>query len=86
MMDLVDAHFPDANRDAEMNARLAATEYTEFGFDAIAPYFSIIQESSAVGCDMQWEQKDNWPTVRMTNPIWKSSKDVKVPADFLGPS
>ncbi len=83
MMDLVDAYFPEANRNAEMNARLAATEYTEFGFDAIAPYFSIIQESSAVGCDMQWEQKDNWPTVRMTNPIWKSSKDVKVPANFL---
>ncbi len=83
MMDLVNAYFPEANRDPEMNARLAATEYTEFGFDAIAPYFSIIQESSALGCDMQWEQKDNWPTVRMANPIWKSSRDVKVPADFL---
>jgi MtaA/CmuA family methyltransferase len=83
MMDLVNAYFPEANRDPEMNARLAATEYTEFGFDAIAPYFSIIQESSALGCDMQWEQKDNWPTVRMANPIWRSSKDVKVPANFL---
>ncbi len=83
MMDLVGAYFPEANRNAEMNARLAATEYTEFGFDAISPYFSIIQESSALGCEMQWEQKDNWPTVRMTNPIWKSSKDVKVPKDFL---
>ena len=57
LMDLVDAPFPDANRDGEMNARLAATAYTELGFDTIAPYFSIIQESSALGCDMQWEQK-----------------------------
>ncbi|MBN4064182.1 MtaA/CmuA family methyltransferase [Dehalococcoides mccartyi] len=83
LMDLVDAPFPDANRDPEMNARLAATAYTELGFDTIAPYFSIIQESSALGCDMQWEQKDNWPTVRMSNPIWKSSSDVKIPANFL---
>ncbi|WP_342823003.1 MtaA/CmuA family methyltransferase [Candidatus Lucifugimonas marina] len=83
LMDLVDAPFPEANRDAEMNARLAATAYTELGFDTIAPYFSIIQESSALGCDMQWEQKDNWPTVRMSNPIWKSSSDVKIPSDFL---
>ena len=83
LMDLVDAPFPDANRDGEMNARLAATAYTELGFDTIAPYFSIIQESSALGCDMQWEQKDNWPTVRMSNPIWKTSSDVTIPSDFL---
>ncbi|MBT6708122.1 MAG: MtaA/CmuA family methyltransferase [Chloroflexi bacterium] len=83
LMDLVDAPFPDANRDGEMNARLAATAYTELGFDTIAPYFSIIQESSALGCDMQWEQKDNWPTVRMSNPIWKGSSDVKIPSGFL---
>ena len=64
LMDLVDAPFPDACRDPELAARLAATGYTELGFDAVAPYFSIIQESSALGCDMQWEDKDNWPTVR----------------------
>ena len=70
-MDMVDAPFPQENQDPELNARLAATGFTELGFDSITPYFSIIQESSALGCDMQWEQKDNWPTVRMTNPIWK---------------
>ena len=83
LMDMVDAPFPDACRDPEMNARLAATGYTELGFDVISPYFSIIQESSALGCDMQWEQKDNWPTVRMTNPIWKDEDDIEVSDDFL---
>lgn len=83
LMDLVDAPFPDANRDPEMNARLAATGYTQLGFDAIMPYFSIIQESSALGCDMQWEGKDNWPTVRMTNPIWKTADDIVMPDNFL---
>ena len=64
-------------------AELAATGYTELGFDSISPYFSIIQESSALGCEMQWEEKDNWPTVRMYNPIWKSAADVKIPSGLL---
>ena len=83
LMDLVDAPFPDACRDPELAARLAATGYTELGFDAVAPYFTIIQESSALGCDMQWEDKDNWPTVRMYRPIWKDSRDVHIPSGFL---
>ena len=83
LMDLVDANFPFANRDPELMARLAATSYTELGFDSIMPVFSIIQESSALGCKMQWEQKDNWPTVRMREPIWEDVDDIRIPNDFL---
>ncbi|NKB65741.1 MAG: MtaA/CmuA family methyltransferase [Candidatus Latescibacteria bacterium] len=83
LMDLVDAPFPQANRDPELMARLAATGYTELGFDTIMPVFSIIQESSALGCKMQWEQKDNWPTVRMREPIWEKPEDIVIPPDFL---
>ena len=83
LMDYVDAPFPDACRDANLNAKLAITGYTELGFDSIAPYFSIIQESSALGCEMQWEQKDNWPTVRMNDPIWHEPDDIVIPPDFL---
>ncbi len=83
LMDLVDAPFPLANRDPELMARLAATSYTELGFDSIMPVFSIIQESSALGCNMQWEQKDNWPTVRMSEPIWRDADDIRIPNDFL---
>jgi [methyl-Co(III) methanol-specific corrinoid protein]:coenzyme M methyltransferase len=83
LMDLVDAPFPDACRDPELAAQLAATGYTELGFDSVMPYFTIIQESSALGCDMQWEDKDNWPTVRMQQPIWKDSRDVRIPSGFL---
>ena len=83
LMDLVDAPFPEANRQPELMARLAATGYTELGFDTIMPVFTIIQESSALGCKIQWEQKDNWPTVRMREPIWEDVDDIKVPPDFL---
>jgi MtaA/CmuA family methyltransferase len=83
LMDLVDAPFPAACRDPELAARLAATGYTELGFDSITPYFTIIQESSALGCEMQWEEKDNWPTVRMSRPIWKGLEDIYIPPGFL---
>ncbi len=83
LMDLVDAHFPDANRDPEKMARLAATGHTELGYDSIMPVFSIIQESSALGCRIQWEEKDNWPTVKMSEPIWTEVDDITVPDDFL---
>jgi MtaA/CmuA family methyltransferase len=83
LMDLVDAPFPQANRDPELMARLAATGYTELGFDSIMPVFSIIQESSALGCGIQWEQKDNWPTVKMSDPIWKTADDIEIRSDLL---
>ena len=83
LMDLVNASFPQANREPELMARLAATGYTELGFDSIMPVFTIIQESSALGCKIQWEQKDNWPTVRMREPIWQEPDDIQIPSDFL---
>ena len=83
LMDLVDAPFPDAHRDAEQMARLGATSFTELGFDTVMPIFSIIQESSALGCHIQWESKTNWPTVRMSEPIWSGPADIEIPADFL---
>ena len=83
LMDLVDAHFPAACREPELAARLAATSHTELGFDSVMPCFTIIQESSALGCEMQWEEKDNWPTVRMSKPIWKGPADIAIPAGFL---
>ena len=82
LMDLVDAHFPDANREPEKMARLAETSYTELGFDTIMPVFTIIQESSALGCKIQWEEKDNWPTVMMSEPIWSEPEDIKIPSDL----
>jgi [methyl-Co(III) methanol-specific corrinoid protein]:coenzyme M methyltransferase len=83
LMDLVNAPFPGANREPEQMAALAATGHTVLGFDSVMPVFSIIQESSALGCKIQWEQKDNWPTVRMREPIYESPSDIRIPDDFL---
>jgi len=83
IMDMVDAPFPLVHRDAELNARLAAAGHTELGFDSVYPHVSVVQESSALGCEIQWEGKDNWPTVRMEDPIWRGQDDITIPPGFL---
>jgi [methyl-Co(III) methanol-specific corrinoid protein]:coenzyme M methyltransferase len=82
-MDLVDAPFPKAHRVPELMARLAATSYTELGFDTILAYFTTIQQSSALGCKIEWGQKDNWPTAITTEPLWRHPDQIRIPSNFL---
>jgi len=82
LMDLAGAPFPEACRDPDPMARLAATGYTELGFDSVMPVFSVVQESSALGCNIRWEEKD-WPTVVMSAPIWCGPEDIRIPSDLL---
>ena len=82
LMDLADAPFPGACRDSNLMARLAATGHTELGFDSVMPVFSVVQESSALGCQIRWEEKD-WPTVVMSAPIWRGPEDIRIPSDLL---
>lgn len=63
-MRLVDAWFPEAHIDAEVMARLAAAGHTLLGFDTVMPVFSVTQEASALGCDVDWGKADQMPTVR----------------------
>ncbi len=83
LMDISGAAFPDANRVPELMARLAATGYTELGFDTIMPVFSIVQESSALGCRIDWGEKGSWPTVRTSEPISNGRDELTIPSDFL---
>lgn len=83
LMDVAEAAFPEANRDPELMAALAATSHDVLGFDSVMPVFSVVQESSALGCRIQWGGKGDWPTVRMGEPIWESPSDIEIPHDFL---
>ena len=81
LMDLAQAPFPEAHHVPELMARLGATSYTELGFDTIMPYFSTVQQSSALGCKIRWGQKDNWPTV--SEPLWGHPDEIRIPSNYL---
>lgn len=83
-MDFANAPFPNACRNPNLMARLDATGYAELGFDSVMPAFSVVQESSAFGCNIRWEEKD-WPTVVMAAPIWRGPEDIRIPSDLFVP-
>lgn len=83
LMALTGTSFPQAHRDPELMARLAATSYTELGFDTIMPVFSVVQESSALGCRIEWGRMDVFASVDTRQPLWRDPAEIRVPSDFL---
>jgi [methyl-Co(III) methanol-specific corrinoid protein]:coenzyme M methyltransferase len=81
LMHLAEAGFPAAHRTPGPMAELAAAGHTELGFDTVMPVFSIVQESSALGCHIEWGRSDEWPTV--TEPIWRTPDDIAIRDGFL---
>lgn len=81
LMDETDAPFPQSHLDAALMTRLAETAHTLVGFDTIMPVFSIVQESAALGCPVDWSEKGNWPTC--TQPIVRRADEIHIPADIL---
>jgi len=81
LMDRVQAPFPEAHYDAELMTRLAETAYTEAGFDTVMPVFSVVQESVAMGCEVDWGNKANWPTC--TGALAQTADQMRIPADVL---
>ena len=58
------AFFPAAHTDARKTAELAAAGCELFGFDSVAPYFSIHLEAAALGVDVDWGDPFNMPQVK----------------------
>ncbi len=83
LMDLAGAPFPEANRVPELMAQLAASGHTQLGFDSVMPVFSVVQESSALGCRVDWGDKTAWPTVIMREPLCREPDDIRIPSGFL---
>jgi len=81
LMQLAGVAFPQAHRDPGAMAQLAAAGHTELGFDTAMPVFSIVQEASALGCNIDWGRADEWPTV--TEPIWTTADDIVIPGSFM---
>lgn len=80
-MEMLGAFFPDAHLDPEQMAALAGGAHDILGYDAIMPYFSVQAEAGALGCEVDWGDRENMPVERL-HP-WASPEDVRIPRDFL---
>ncbi|CEP69130.1 Methyltransferase MtaA/CmuA [Moorella glycerini] len=80
-MTAIGTYFPEAHTDAYKMAALAATGHELLGFDTVAPYFSILLEAAALGCEVDWNQVDAMPVIKK-NPLQKWD-DWRLPANFL---
>ncbi|MGI6367019.1 MAG: MtaA/CmuA family methyltransferase [Anaerolineae bacterium] len=80
-MEICEAAFPDAHLDGARMASLAAGAHTVLGYDAIMPYFSVAAEAAALGCQVDWGDRENMPAV-LTSP-WEDPRQVLIPEDFL---
>ena len=83
LMEAVGAPFPEAHHDPELMHRLALTAHTELGYDAVMPVFSVVQESSALGCRIDWARRDVFPAVRTRQPLWRDPDEIRIPDGLL---
>ena len=80
-MERAHAFFPAAHINARDMAELAAAGHDVFGFDSVAPYFSIHLEASALGTQIDWGDPYHMPQVRSV--LLESLEDLNVPGDVL---
>ena len=80
-MEMTGAYFLDVHQDGQLMARLAAAAHDILGYDAIPPYFSVQAEAAALGCEVDWGDRENMPVER-THP-WIDPDEVVIPEDFL---
>ncbi|SMP62534.1 [methyl-Co(III) methanol-specific corrinoid protein]:coenzyme M methyltransferase [Sphaerochaeta associata] len=75
------AYFPAAHTHPMQMADLAAVGYEVFGFDSIAPYFSVHLEAAALGAKVDFSDPNTTPfvTQRPMNKI----DDFSLPPNFL---
>jgi len=60
-MDAAGISFPQAHLDADAMADLALAGHEILGFDTVMPEYSVHQESAALGCDVDWGDRNTMP-------------------------
>ena len=61
LMDACGVSFPQAHLDSHAMADLAIAGHEILGFDTVMPEYSVHQESAALGCDVDWGDRDIMP-------------------------
>lgn len=75
------ALFPKAHIYSQDMVRLAATGHDLLGFDSVAPYFSTLLESSALGSEIDWGDKYTSPHV--TSYSIKKMDQLHIPVSYI---
>ncbi|MFH1060170.1 MAG: MtaA/CmuA family methyltransferase [Pseudomonadota bacterium] len=81
LMDACGASFPAAHTDPQAMADLALAGHEIAGFDAVMPEFSVHQESAALGCVVDWGDRDRMPDAKDAPNA--DFSDVVVPENLL---
>jgi [methyl-Co(III) methanol-specific corrinoid protein]:coenzyme M methyltransferase len=80
LMDEVGIAFPEAHLDAEKMAELSAAGATVIGFDNVMPLFGVWHESAAMGCKVDWGERDRMPDCR--DALYKVGDEIRIAADL----
>ena len=80
-MEIMNSFFPEAHYVSEKMYELARANYEVLGFDMIMPVFSVVIESYALGCKIDWGRLDMMPQI--LGKLWKGYDDIEIKKDFL---
>jgi MtaA/CmuA family methyltransferase len=81
LMEETHVYFPEAHLDPVKMANLAAAGHTVIGFDNVMPLFSVWHESAALGCPVDWGQRNRMPDCR--GGIYSIDQPISIPRNFL---
>ncbi len=81
LMDACGVSYPEAHLDPQAMAELALAGHTIAGFDSVMPEYSVDQEAAALGCDIDWGDRDTMPDAKSFPHA--DFSDIEIPADFL---
>jgi MtaA/CmuA family methyltransferase len=81
LMKAAGVSFPEAHLHADAMAELALAGHELLGFDAVMPEYSVQQEAAALGCEMDWGDRDRMPDNKSFP--YQDFSDVAVPDNIL---
>ncbi len=81
LMDAAGVSFPQAHLDAQAMADLALAGHEVAGFDTVMPEYSVQQEGAALGCEVDWGDRDRMPDSK--NFPHEDFSDIVVPENLL---
>ena len=81
LMDACGVSFPQAHKDPQAMADLAIAGHEILGFDTVMPAYSVHQESAALGCHVNWGDRDMMPDAK-TSPH-EDFSDIEIPENLF---